>query len=100
MVGLFAVLSVLNFIARNPQPEGLITPLAAIAVGYLLCSNSPLRQYVLRAKLNRIQAEVDAMTKQRARQARKKRVAASGFRVIDGDQGGDDDQSGSGRVVH
>jgi hypothetical protein len=100
MVGLFAAWSVLSFIVRNPSPEGMVTPLAALGAGYLLCDSSPLRQYYLKLRLHRIQSEVDTMTKRRSRAATKKRAAASNLRVIPGGANDDDDAPPKGGTLH
>jgi hypothetical protein len=87
MVGLFAAWSVISLIARSPQPEGMITPLAALGAGYLLCDQSPLRRFVLQWKLHRIQSQVDGLTKRGKAAARRKRTRHTDLRVIPGGAG-------------
>lgn len=82
---------VLSIIAVSVGPEGLVAPFAAMGAGYLFGETSPLRRYLLKLKLRRLQNEVDDLTRKKA-----KKRAASHLRVIPGGAKDDDDD----RILH
>jgi len=74
-------LNVMYLIAQAGGPEGQIAPFGGMLAGYLFGggSPSPLRRFWLKLRLAQLDAEA-----RREADARKKRVARSGFEVIEG----------------
>lgn len=86
---IFIVLvNTMYLIAQVNAPEGLIAPFGGMVAGWLFGSGSPspLRRAWLKLRL----AQLDAEAKREAEE-RKKRVARSGFSVLEGGRGRDDD---------
>lgn len=88
-------LNVMYLIAQAGGPEGQIAPFGGMLAGYLFGggSPSPLRRFWLKLRLAQLDAEA-----RREADARKKRVARSGFEVIDGGKGENGNgQNGGGK---
>jgi membrane associated rhomboid family serine protease len=85
MVGLMVGFHVLQVITLERSSSGVFAPFAAMASGWLLSDQSPLRRMYLKLKLRKLQGEVESMT----RKARVKR--ASHLRVVPPTKKGDDD---------
>jgi membrane associated rhomboid family serine protease len=88
-------LNVMYLIAQAGGPEGQIAPFGGMLAGYLFGggSPSPLRRAWLKLKLAQLDAEA-----RRESDARKKRVARSGFEVIEGGKAEPEDgQNGGGK---
>lgn len=85
-------ISVLRVIALSNAPEGLISPFGGMLAGWLLGGGtpSPLRRFYLRFKLGQLEKKAERET-ERTRTSRRRRVARSGFKVIEGGGSGDDD---------
>ncbi len=73
--------SILAVVALSDLPSGLIAPFGGMLAGWLLGggSPSPMRRWWLHRRLAATQAELE-----RERHRRRKRVASSGLKVIDG----------------
>jgi membrane associated rhomboid family serine protease len=88
-------LNVMYLIAQAGGPEGQIAPFGGMLAGYLFGggSPSPLRRFWLKLRLAQLDAEA-----RREADARKKRVASSGFEVIEGGKGDNGNgQNGGGK---
>jgi len=86
------LMNLMYLLAQAIAPEGQIAPFGGMLAGWLLSgSPSPLRRAWLKLKLAQLDAEA-----RREADARKKRVARSGFEVIEGGKAEpDDDGNGS-----
>jgi len=86
-------MNVMYLIAQAGGPEGQIAPFGGMLAGYLFGggSPSPLRRAWLKLKLAQLDAEA-----RRESDARKKRVARSGFEVIEGGKAEPDEDGRNG----
>ncbi|MFS8070612.1 MAG: rhomboid family intramembrane serine protease [Byssovorax sp.] len=84
LVFIFAM-SVFNVFAMKAPTEGLITPFGGMLAGWLFGDTSPLRRFVLQARLRRLQKETEALRTGQA--AARRRAAGPPLRIIQG--GGD-----------
>ncbi|MBI4703299.1 MAG: rhomboid family intramembrane serine protease [Deltaproteobacteria bacterium] len=89
MVAFIFVMSVLAVFARTATPEGLVTPFGGMLAGWALSEGSPLRRLYLRLRLRRLQLEMAAMQRLRARQAESRRRE---LRVIPGGRSEHEDE--------
>lgn len=86
LLGFIFVMSVLNVIAVQAPPEGLVTPFGGMLAGYLFGDTSPLRRLYLQWRFKQLQAQSEALRGASTVSARRR---AAGLRVIKG--GADDD---------
>lgn len=86
------LVNVMFLIAGAGGPDGLIAPFGGMLAGWLLGSGSPspLRRAWLKLRLAQLDAEA-----RREGQDRKRKRAASGFKVIEGGKSNDDSDSGA-----
>lgn len=91
LLGFVIAVSVLRVLWLSNAPEGLLSPFGGMLAGWLLGggSPSPLRRMWLRFRLRQLDAQVEKESADR-----KKRVAKSSFRVIEGGRGKDDEGKG------
>lgn len=82
--------SLLYLVTGEMTSSGLIAPFGGMLCGWLLGGStpSPLRRAWLRLRMKRLEREVSQQ-----KQARTKRVASSGLRVIEGGNDDDDDRN-------
>ncbi|MCB9586394.1 MAG: rhomboid family intramembrane serine protease [Polyangiaceae bacterium] len=91
LLGFVIAMSVLRVLWLSAAPEGLLSPFGGMFAGWLLGGGtpSPLRRAWLRFRLRQLDAQVEKDSSNR-----KKRVAKSSFRVIEGGRGKDDEGKG------
>jgi hypothetical protein len=108
LIVIIAALSVLRILARESAPEGMLSPFGGMLAGWLLGGGtpSPLRKAYLRLRLAQLDREAA-----RGARARKARVDAAPFRVLEGGKGpdtrgegrepeGQDDDGSNGKLLH
>jgi membrane associated rhomboid family serine protease len=93
------VMNVLYVIAAEMGPSGALAPFGGMLAGWLLGggSPSPLRRAYLKLRLAQLDAEA-----RRTKGHRRRRVAESGLRVVEGGKkrGNDDDSGPDGRLLN
>ncbi len=91
LLGFVFAMSVLRVLWLSDAPEGLLSPFGGMFAGWLLGGGtpSPMRRLWLRFRLRQLDAQVVRETADR-----KKRVAKSSFRVIEGGRDKDEDDKG------
>lgn len=99
IVFVFAM-NVLYVIAAQMGPSGALAPFGGMLAGWLLAGGnpSPLRKLYLKLRLAQLDAEA-----RRARGERRRRVAQSRLRVVEGGKRGrdhDDDDGGGGHLLN